>query len=152
MSVVTLSRVDNHCGAPHLAMSNQSRNGGPHHSKLANKLDPRVDSGSQNAPDAHLGYAHNYGKGGKGGLHNNGIANTLDPRVSSDQDSSHRENVAASNPFMPQAGKPAGIHNPGADKPEQRIESHPDNNRRGNIAGSTHFIPQAGKPTGNSSL
>jgi hypothetical protein len=76
----------------------------------------------------------------------------LDPRVSSDQDSSHRENVAASNPFMPQAGKPAGIHNPGADKPEQRIESHPDNNRRGNIAGSTHFIPQAGKPTGNSSL
>ena len=152
-------------------MSDQSSNGGPYRSKLANKLDPRVNSGtvhlfasfsycihlsdltklsgSQNVPDAHLGYAHNYGKGG---LHNNGIANMLDPRVSSDQDSSHRENVAASNPFMPQAGKPAGIHNPGADKPEQRIESHPDNNRRGNIAGSTHFIPQAGKPTGNSSL
>ncbi|KAI1829294.1 hypothetical protein DTO027I6_9819 [Penicillium roqueforti] len=132
-------------------MSDHSSNGGPHHSKLANKLDPRVDSdrGNQNAPDIHLGYAHNYGKGGR---HNKGIANMLDPRVNSDQDNRHRENVAASTTFMPQAGKPAGIRIPEADKPDQRVDSDPDNRRRENVAGSNHFIPQAGKHTGKSSL
>jgi hypothetical protein len=136
-------------------MSDQSSNGGPHRSKLANKLDPRVDSGkvhlfalhlsdlielsgSQNAPDAHLGYAHNYGKGG---LHNNGIANMLDPRVNSDLENSHCENVAASTPSMPQAGKPAKIHNPEADKPDQKMKSDPDKHRRENVSGSSHFIP-----------
>ncbi|CAG8196045.1 unnamed protein product [Penicillium nalgiovense] len=132
-------------------MYDQSSNGGPHRSKLANKLDPRVDSdrGNQNTPDAHLGYARNYGKGG---LHNNGVVNMLDPGVNSDQDNRHRGNVAASTPFMPQAVKPAGIHNPEVNKPDQRVESDPGNRRRQNVAGSSHFIPQAGKPTGNSSL
>ncbi|CAP79299.1 Pc17g00120 [Penicillium rubens Wisconsin 54-1255] len=132
-------------------MSEQSSSG-PHRSKLANKLDPRVDSGlinfpgSHNVPDAHLGYAHNYGKGGR---HDNKIANMLDPRVYSDQDNSHRGNVAASTTFVPQAGKLAGIYNPEADEPYQRVESNSSNRRCENVAGSSHFIPQTGKPTSN---
>ncbi|CAI7611487.1 unnamed protein product [Penicillium palitans] len=75
-------------------MSNQPSNNGPHKFKLANILDPRVDSNRRNqkAPDAHLGYARNYGKGG---LHNNGTFNKLDPRVNLDQDKSTLDDFAA---------------------------------------------------------
>jgi hypothetical protein len=65
----------------------------------------------------------------------------LDPRVNSDLENSHRENVAASTLFMPQARKPAKIHNPEAGKPDQRVESDPDKHRRENVSGSSHFIP-----------
>lgn len=54
-----------------------------------------------------------------------------------------REDIAASNRFMPQSGKPAGIYNTQEEKDDQHRED---------IAASNRFMPQAGKPTGTSSL
>ncbi|KAJ5936696.1 hypothetical protein N7466_003146 [Penicillium verhagenii] len=131
-------------------MSDQSSNSGPRQSKLDSEFDPRNENrggtDNQNGPDVHLGYVPKYGKGG---LYKHGITDRLDPKVYSDQDHSHREKVAASTPFMPQAGKPAGTHKNMADNPDQSFEVYPNNSRHENVAASTPFMPQAGKPTGN---
>ncbi|KAJ6114893.1 hypothetical protein N7486_000671 [Penicillium sp. IBT 16267x] len=108
-------------------MSDQSRNSESHHSKVANKVDPPVDSdpGSQNGP-----------------------------RANSDQHNSQRDDkLAGGTPYMPQAGKPAGNHNSEAEKPGQGIGSDPHNRRRDDkVAGGTPYMPQAGKHAGDSSL
>ncbi|KAJ5661360.1 uncharacterized protein N7484_000732 [Penicillium longicatenatum] len=124
-------------------MSDQSKNGGSRHSKL-DELDPRVngDKGTQGRPDDHVENAHDHGKFFS---HHDGISNKLDPSENPDKDNSRRKNVAASTPFMPQAGKPAGT------QADQGVISDPDH-RRENVAASTPFMPQAGKPAGNSSL
>ena len=103
-------------------MSPQPANNGPHNSKLANKVDPRVDSSKQkgkffsavshiifkgkerliNTTDhwgsSKLGDARNYGKGspeGTTGPHSSNIANKLDPRIDSDRDNrAHHEAIA----------------------------------------------------------
>ncbi|KAJ5667000.1 hypothetical protein N7507_002864 [Penicillium longicatenatum] len=130
-------------------MSDQSKNGGSHHSKL-NELDPRVDGdkGTQGRPDDHVENAHDHGKFLS---HHDGISNKLDPSENPDKDNSRRKNVAASTPFMPQAGKPAGTQDLRTEKSNQGVISDPDH-RPGNVAASTPFMPQAGKPAGNSSL
>ena len=105
-------------------MSDQSKNSGPH----------------QSSGDAH--------NDGKGDPHNYGIANKLDLTSNSDQDNSPRQKVAASTPYMPQSGKPAGDPHTEADK----AGSDSDKDPREKVAATTPYMPQAGKPAGNSSL
>ncbi|RJE19949.1 hypothetical protein PHISCL_07713 [Aspergillus sclerotialis] len=71
-------------------MPGDSNTEGPHNSKIANKLDPRVHSANEHSEDetSQLGSAHDFGKGGTSGRHNSNIANALDPRV----DSQSKEN------------------------------------------------------------
>ncbi|KAF3391626.1 hypothetical protein F1880_007763 [Penicillium rolfsii] len=71
-------------------------NAGPHNSKTANKLDPRVDSDldhrAQNPATTGSGRPDTYDSANRGanttnaGPHNSKIANKLDPRVDSDLD------------------------------------------------------------------
>ncbi|KAJ5301968.1 hypothetical protein PENANT_c057G04233 [Penicillium antarcticum] len=102
---------------------------------------------------SHPGSVQDHGNGGTcggtAGPHNSHIVNKVDSRLDSDQD---RQTVSSSTAYMPQAGKPAGIHDPKADKPDQRVDSDSDARRREDVAGSSRFYPQAGKPAGNSSL
>ncbi|KAJ5524788.1 hypothetical protein N7513_009905 [Penicillium frequentans] len=64
------------------------------------------------------------------------------------QDNSQPQKVAASTPYMPQSGKPAGE----TEQTAQKTESETDKNPRDKVAASTPYMPQAGKPAGNSSL
>ncbi|KAJ5619637.1 hypothetical protein N7510_003621 [Penicillium lagena] len=59
--------------------STQTSNHGPHNSKLANKLDPRVDSDHDNR-------ARHEAMGGAAGPHSSNVANKVDPRIDSDRD------------------------------------------------------------------
>lgn len=65
---------------------------------------------------------------------------------------SRSSGVAASTPYMPQAGEVAGIVGHPPHQHDQRVDPDPDKRRREDVAGSSRWIPQAGKPTGNSSL
>jgi hypothetical protein len=108
----------------------------------------RKGPSSSHPPSAHE-HGHGGACGGTAGPHNSHIVNKVDSRLDSDQNS---EKVSSSTPYMPQAGKPAGIYDPKAEKPDQRVDSDPDARRREDVAGSSRFYPQAGKPAGNSSL
>lgn len=69
----------------------------------------------------------------------------------SDEKDRHREDIAASTPYMPQSGNRAGKHHLN-DMPDQRVGSGEDTLRNEHVAGSGHFIPQSGRPAGKSSL
>ncbi|KAJ5913365.1 hypothetical protein N7504_002248 [Penicillium tannophilum] len=77
--------------------------------------------------------------------HNSKVANEADDKG---QDNRQPQKVAASTPYMPQSGKPAGE----TEQTAQETESKTDKDPRDKVAASTPYMPQAGKPAGNSSL
>ncbi|KAJ5767004.1 uncharacterized protein N7511_004620 [Penicillium nucicola] len=107
------------------------------------------NQGTGSHPSSVQDHGHGGACKGTAGPHNSNIVNKVDSRLDSDQG---RQNVSSSTAYMPQAGKPAGIYDPNADKPDQRVDTDPDARRREDVAGSSRFYPQAGKPAGNSSL
>ncbi|KAK4177909.1 hypothetical protein QBC36DRAFT_326064 [Triangularia setosa] len=78
---------------------------GPHSSRMANTLDPRVDSDA----DRHRGMEARYGGGnnipeGTYGPHGSRVGNAMDPRVDSDRDRHHRGNTMAGGAGMAGSG------------------------------------------------
>lgn len=127
-------------------------NHGPHSSKPANKLDPRVDSDRDNraAPSTTTGYSgqtiHSSTHGpqpahsGTTGPHHSNIANKLDPRVDSDRDNRARHQAMG------------GAHGPHdsslANKADPRVDSDMDNRYAANppatMAGGSAYNPGYG--------
>ncbi|KAL4892129.1 hypothetical protein BDV59DRAFT_180908 [Aspergillus ambiguus] len=111
--------------------SGETANHGPHHSKLANKLDPRVDG--TNAPQS-TGFvtsetttaARPVTSGTKAtntGPHDSNMANKIDPRVDSDRDNRARHQ---------EMGGTYGPHNSNlANKADPRVDSDIDNRSSG---------------------
>lgn len=92
------------------------------------------------AAETHLDCQQHHSKLGlveKSDLDHNGDEK-LDPM----NEDGRLENIPASNNFMPQSGKPAGVHY----EPEKK-DSEAGSLKK-HVAASNTFMPQAGKPTG----
>ncbi|KAI9667703.1 MAG: hypothetical protein M1821_000520 [Bathelium mastoideum] len=129
---------------------------GPHHSNLANRADPRVDSdrdGSRNAGFAggsgaasstyNTGAPHPASYDGTAGPHRSDLANTADPRVDSDRDGSRNAGLAG-DPGVAAGGvynsggttSGQGPHASGlANRADPRVDSDRDGSRNAGLAG-----------------
>ncbi|EAL89059.1 protein dprB [Aspergillus fumigatus Af293] len=115
---------------------------GPHSSKAANKLDPRVDSDADNR-------ARHEAIGGAHGPHSSNIANKVDPRVDSDRDNHAHTGAGATTTTGAYASGAhntygttstnAGPHNSNMlNKVDPRIDSDMDNRARHETMGGAH--------------
>ncbi|KKY21285.1 putative period circadian [Diplodia seriata] len=102
------SHVGNNPGSnthgPNAGNHSSSDNHGPHNSKIANKLDPRVDSDADNR--ARTGNQ----TGAAAGPHGSNVANKADPRVDSDLDNrAHHGSTGHTNTYGSTTGA-TGTH------------------------------------------
>ncbi|KAK3498994.1 uncharacterized protein B0T23DRAFT_449892 [Neurospora hispaniola] len=155
-SNTTGTHVGTHTGA-HTGTTHGTSEGayGPHGSRAANALDPRVDSDRDGSRTAGTGAGYNthstgntFGSTGTHGTsegaygpHSSRAANALDPRVDSDRDGSRT------------AGNTTGTHNTGTFGTigTHDRQNHPfSSNTHSNVAGSGHtgMTGTHGAPTG----
>ncbi|KAJ5974425.1 hypothetical protein N7481_011635 [Penicillium waksmanii] len=111
--------------------------GGRHDSKVADRLD------AQNSNVKSHGSPSETNSESQQHQRNDSSPHNKEQRADSMDNGNRREDICASNRFMPQSGKPAGILNTSEEKDDQPRED---------IAASNRFMPQAGKPTGTSTL
>ncbi|KAJ5407860.1 hypothetical protein N7509_001743 [Penicillium cosmopolitanum] len=124
-------------------MPQSSTSGGRHDSKVADRLDAQNSNAkSHGSPSEANSESQQHQRNG-GASGNTDSPRNREQRPDSMNNGDRREDIAASNRFMPQSGKPAGIYNTQEEKDDQHRED---------IAASNRFMPQAGKPTGTSSL
>ncbi|KAJ5111196.1 hypothetical protein N7532_001731 [Penicillium argentinense] len=131
-------------------MAQNSNNCGRHDFKVNDRLNVQNSNVERDGavPDVHSEFQQHHGKGGAS--ENNECPHIREQRADP-TNNGVREDIAASNRFMPQAGKPAGVYS-NQEEGYASEEAPEEDRRRKDIPASNRFMPQAGKPTGTSLL
>ncbi|KAL4735601.1 hypothetical protein BDV11DRAFT_29187 [Aspergillus similis] len=157
-STSTKTFEDAHFGTgPHTGGST-STNAGPHNSNLMNKVDPRVDSDTDNraryTPGATATGNTHSATSGNAGPHSSNLMNKADPRVDSDRDNRAKyapQTTNTGNEYTAISGN-AGPHTSNlANKADPRVDS--DRDTRSKYApGTTTAAPSSNAGPHNSNL